>query len=989
MLKIRQFVAMIAVLVSAVCCAKVGQPYAPYWHPQTLLQWSPETDPDAPFNRGSIPLKSRFTNPLLNVNSNARFNEGRVQILADMNPSTRNAPAQGSDIFRRNNFGFWQYVHELVYWGGSAGEGIILAPSADVIDAAHRNGVPVLGNIFFPPKAYGGQFAWVEQFLQKEGDRFPVADKLIEVAEYFGFDGWFINQETTGGGAITAANMRDLMIYIKNNSNLRVCWYDAMTESGSISWQNQLNTSNDWYFQHNNTMVSDTMFLNFWWNSTRLTNSRIHAINLGRDPYELYAGIDTEANGYFTNVNWDALFPPGQPHVLSLGIYKPNWCFRYSSSISDFYNRELRYWSGANHDPSNTVTTDAWKGISHYIPAQSVLDELPFSTTFSTGHGTHSYIAGQIRSSQEWNNRSLQDVLPTWRWMVQSAGSKLNVEFDWTDAYYFGNCLKVSGTLNAHNTIHLYQTQFTVEEDTVMRMTFKYPAGGNPRMSLLLAFEDNLDQPVFFSFPQATGTWQTASFPLADHAGRTISLISLMVDGSIPVSNYQCKLGLFQIAGPSQPPAPPTNGQLIRYFPESNTARLRWDHSPDPVHFYMVYQRLSNGTLQFLGSTPSNYYYVQSMAPVGNGYFLEVQAVDASFQGSAMTPVSPGPDFNPAMPADAMGRLGQPIQFTVSVVDPINGAMTGQWYYSSDLESPGIPLANGAKFSGVNTPTLTVNNFSFDDVGYYYAMVTNATGVAASSRRALLSRPNLVAWYAFEDNLLDSVSDHHGTPIKPNPAEPFTYVSGPSGNAIVLSGSEAVSIPNSIQDSFTIAFWVKTTVTGNTGGWWNGIGLVDGDVPGLMNDFGTAVCGGKLAFGVGPDTTIISRSSINDNQWRYCVATRDHTSGAMKVYVDGVLETSATGPTGRRDAALTLRIGKILSGTNYLNGQIDDVKLFNYALSESEVADSFYSVTGESVCVESLRPSQDLSGNCRVDLSDLMILASQWLDCGLVPDCLQ
>ena len=46
-------------------------------------------------------------------------------------------------------FNYWQYTDLLVFWGGSAGEGIILAPNPGVIDAAHRNGVPVLGTIFF------------------------------------------------------------------------------------------------------------------------------------------------------------------------------------------------------------------------------------------------------------------------------------------------------------------------------------------------------------------------------------------------------------------------------------------------------------------------------------------------------------------------------------------------------------------------------------------------------------------------------------------------------------------------------------------------------------------------------------------------------------------------------------------------------------------------------------------------------------------------
>ena len=72
-------------------------------------------------------------------------------------------------------------------------------------------------------------------FFRRAETTFPVADKLIEVAEYYGFDGWFINQETAGGNSQTAIDMRDFMIYFQENSDLEIEWYDAMTESGVIS----------------------------------------------------------------------------------------------------------------------------------------------------------------------------------------------------------------------------------------------------------------------------------------------------------------------------------------------------------------------------------------------------------------------------------------------------------------------------------------------------------------------------------------------------------------------------------------------------------------------------------------------------------------------------------------------------------------------------------------------------------------------------------
>ncbi len=193
------------------------QPFASYWFPLEILSWSPTTDPDAPYNRSGVLLKNKYVDSITVVNPNARVNEARVNPLSAFAPTSDN-PSQGSLNINYYTFSFWQYVDQLVFWGGSAGEGLILAPNPTLIDAAHRNGVKILGNVFFPPTAYGGQFQWVNDFLQKSGNTFPVADKLIEVAEYYGFDGWFINQETAGGNSQTATNMRDFMIYFQENS---------------------------------------------------------------------------------------------------------------------------------------------------------------------------------------------------------------------------------------------------------------------------------------------------------------------------------------------------------------------------------------------------------------------------------------------------------------------------------------------------------------------------------------------------------------------------------------------------------------------------------------------------------------------------------------------------------------------------------------------------------------------------------------------------
>ncbi|HKW30231.1 MAG TPA: LamG-like jellyroll fold domain-containing protein, partial [Verrucomicrobiae bacterium] len=149
-----------------------------------------------------------------------------------------------------------------------------------------------------------------------------------------------------------------------------------------------------------------------------------------------------------------------------------------------------------------------------------------------------------------------------------------------------------------------------------------------------------------------------------------------------------------------------------------------------------------------------------------------------------------------------------------------------------------------------------------------------------------------------------------------------------------------VQIADPVGDDFSIVFWVKTTqTTGGTGQWYNGTGLVDGNYSGVANDFGTALLGSQLAFGVGnPDTTILSTSPINDGNWHQCVATRVQATGVINLYVDGNLQATGTGNTNALNASSFLTFGQIESGGGYFNGNLDEVEIFNRALGNHEVA---------------------------------------------------
>ena len=164
--------------------------------------------------------------------------------------------------------------------------------------------------------------------------------------------------------------------------------------------------------------------------------------------------------------------------------------------------------------------------------------------------------------------------------------------------------------------------------------------------------------------------------------------------------------------------------------------------------------------------------------------------------------------------------------------------------------------------------------------------------------------------------------------------------SGRVNGCLAFNGVNSdVQIANTLGNDFSIAFWVKTPQMGGTGQWYNGAGLVDGDSPGVANDFGTAVCGGKFAFGTGnPDKTILSTVPINDGAWHLCVATRQQATGTICVYVDGSLQATGTGNRNTLNASSQLEFGAIASGGGYFDGSLDEVKIFSRTLSSNEVA---------------------------------------------------
>jgi endo-beta-N-acetylglucosaminidase D len=632
--------------------SRAVRPYASYWYPdslpsgspgegvtwRSLKSWRKATDADLAFNAATVPLTRRFTPTP--ANPTARAGQARIQSLVSFGPTASN-PSQGAPTADYYALTHWAYIDELVFWGGSSGEGLILAPNAPVVDAAHRHGVRVLGNVFLPPAAYGGQLQWTRDLVQRDASgRHPLAAQLVAVAAAYGFDGWFINAETNGGNTALAT---DMLGFVKELKALgaargqRVTWYDAMTANGSVSWQGALNSQNQAFFE-----AADTMFLDFRWTAGTLASSGTKAGQLDRSRYEVWAGVDVESNGWDSSVDWDAIIPATKPHVSSYGFYRPEWTRNHlpaNRTPGDFHAADDRFWTGSSLDPSRPEPGSDWRAPAVAVADRSTVSALPFATTFNTGHGLSWYEAGKVTSPAEWNHLGLQDRLPSRRWVTRTTGQHPTVAFDFADAWRGGSSVLVSGSPGAPVTLDLYATRLPLSKRTVVELTHRADADVTVELAVATAEPAKPGAPHPYRYiPAGTlkaGGWTTARLHLTGLSGTARAIgVRLTAAGALTY-----RLGALAVHdGPQAPRSP----RELKVTAGSDGMRFTWLGAPGPVRHYELHRILPDGTRRFLGGTCQSAYYVPG--PVREqgekAARFEVRAVGELYAASGPAPAA-------------------------------------------------------------------------------------------------------------------------------------------------------------------------------------------------------------------------------------------------------------------------------------------------------------------------------------------------------------
>jgi hypothetical protein len=223
-----------------------------------------------------------------------------------------------------------------------------------------------------------------------------------------------------------------------------------------------------------------------------------------------------------------------------------------------------------------------------------------------------------------------------------------------------------------------------------------------------------------------------------------------------------------------------------------------------------------------------------------------------------------------------------------------------------------------------------------------YSNEVSATSTGANSIVTLLS---------FDGNTLDnSVNLNHSASYGGT-----SYVTGKVGsNAISLNGSNAfLQLPATLanQQEITIAAWVYW----KGGSTWQRIFDFGNDQNQYM--FLTPNSGsGQLYFAIknGGAEQGLNSSALTANVWSHVVVTLG-TSGAY-MYVNGSLVSQSTAITIRPlDFKPILNyIGRSQYPDPLLNGNIDDFRVYNYALSATEIAALIGSKIGQTITFNSI-----------------------------------
>lgn len=235
-----------------------------------------------------------------------------------------------------------------------------------------------------------------------------------------------------------------------------------------------------------------------------------------------------------------------------------------------------------------------------------------------------------------------------------------------------------------------------------------------------------------------------------------------------------------------------------------------------------------------------------------------------------------------------------------------------------------------------------------------------ATGIGSSSvtgtQPSLLSNGLVGYWKMDESSWTNncsttSVTDATGNGLNgaacPNSTGPTGGANGKFGYGALLDGSDDyISVADSSNKlsvgsgSHTVSAWVKTSTSANI--------IVYYALSGSSQEYMYVLSNGKVRYNVKDDSanelaggSFDSTSTVNNGAWHLVTGVWDTANNIAYIYIDGKQDASTTSGAssiGTSATTGTKYIGRTPGGSSYFTGSMDEVRVYNRALSASDVS---------------------------------------------------